>query len=130
MEGCASKTELFGGSRQRRRGRKGGDAQNDVVLGVDLFLQIHLSSIGSDGLLGQIEIAPARDFVGEQLTAAQVQFAQDPFSQRQIKQVVGMVLNFERAVTQKTEIPDLSRIGQIDQNGNSLPRLRRKNCAQ
>ena len=77
----AAEAVLLGEGGQRRGGGVGGDAEDDVVLRIDVLLQADFAAFGRDGAVGQIEIAAAGDFVGEEIAAGQFEFLESALLQ-------------------------------------------------
>ena len=122
----AAKSVFFGERRQRRGGRIGRDAKNDVVMGINLPLQIQFPPGGVKGRGGQIEVAAAGDLVGEQIAACQLQFRQPAVFQSLIKHIIRVALDGQALVLEEREIRDPARVRQVDENGDALPGFRER----
>ena len=118
-----AKSELLRERRERRGGRVGRDAEENVEVRINVFREADLASLGSPGGVGQVQVAAAGDLVGEHLPAAKTQFRQDPVLQALVEHVVRVTLNGQRGVLQKGESCDLLRIRQVDQDADALARF-------
>ena len=89
----APEAVLFGKGGEWRRGRVGRDAENDVVVRVNILFQTDYASIGRVGLIGEIEVAAACDFVGIHLAAAESEFRKCAGAEWLVEEVYGVFLN-------------------------------------
>ena len=123
----AAEAEALGEGGEGGRGGEGGDTKNEVELRVDVALQADFASVGSDRLVGQIEIAAAGDFVGEKFAAGHVQALEAAFIQAAIENFVGVALDIEGGIFQEGEIDHVLRVFQVDQDGHAFASLGFKN---
>ena len=111
---------LLGKSGEWRRGGIGRDAENDVVVRVDILLQTDCASLGRAGLIGEVEVAAACDFVGIHLAATESEFGKCAVTERLQEELHGVSLNREFWIFQKGEVLYLRCIREVDQNTNFL----------
>src|SRR4029077_1997286 len=120
VERRSAKTVLFRFFSQRSCCRKRRNAQNDIVNRVDIAFQTDLLTLGGDGSIPQDEIAPAGDFVGKNLSAAQVELL-DRFVLQSVIEIGDRIpLDREIGILQKLEVDDVLGILKINKDADFL----------
>ena len=120
VERGASEAVLLGEGCERCRGGIGRDAENDVVVRVYILLQADHTALGCVGVVWEIEVAAAGDFVGIHFAATESEFGQCSVAERLEEELYGVFLNREFWVLQKSEVLDVRCIREVDQNANFL----------
>ena len=123
MQGRAAEVVLFGEGGEGRGGRVGRDAEDEVVIRVDILFQAETSAVGREGLVGQVEIAAAGDLVGEEIAAGEVQFLEGAVLKAAVEDLVGMALDGEGGVFEEGEIGDVEGVLEVDEDGNAFSAL-------
>ena len=95
MKRGAPEAVLFGKGGEWCRGRVGRDAENDVVVRVNILLQTDHASLGRVGLIGEVKVAAACDLVGIHLAATEPEFRQCAVAEWFIEELHGVFLNRE-----------------------------------
>ena len=121
VERGTSEAVLLGKGGKRRRGGVGRDAENDVVVRVDILLQTDYASVGCVGVVWEVEVAAACDFIGIHLAATESEFCQCAVAERLEEELHRVFLNREFWIFQKGEVLDVRCIWEVDQNANLLP---------
>ena len=130
MQRRAAEAVLLGERRQRRGRRVRRDAEDQVVIRINIALQAQFAPGGVHREVGQVEVAAAGDLVGEHLAAGQAEFCEDAVAQALVKSVVGDALDGQLGIGQKSVILHAVRVLEVDQHGDPLAGRRRKNGAQ
>ena len=123
MQGRAAESVLLRKSRQRGGRREGRDAEDDVVVRVDILGEAHLFALGSEGLVGEVEVAAAGKLISEDLPARETHLCKDLGVERLVERLNGVLLNRERRILQESVVLDLGGIFQIDQDAEALAGL-------
>ena len=124
MEGRAAEPVLLCKSRERGRRREGRDAEDDVVVGIDILGEADLLSGGVKGLVRKVKVASARKLVGEDFSAGEAHGGQDRVVQGLVERLDCMLLDGQGGILQEGEVLHVGRILQIDQNAEALPGFR------
>ena len=69
VQGGTAETVLLGRSGERGGGRIGGNAENKIVVRIDVLFETELATVRRKRLIGQIQVAPARKLVSINLAA-------------------------------------------------------------
>ena len=120
VESRSAKAVFFRLCRQRSCCRKSRDAQNDVVNRIDIAFQTDLPTLGSNGSIGQVEIAPASDLVGKNLSALQVELLHRLVLQSMVEIRDRISLDREVGILQKLEVDDVIGILKINEDADLL----------
>lgn len=124
MQGGSTEFVLFRKSRQRRGRRVGRNTKDDVVVGINFLLEADHRSIGRHGLVGEVEVAAAGDFVGVDAAALQAEFLHDAGVKRLVEKVYRVRLDRQLRVFEKGKILHLRAVGQVDEDAYPLARAR------
>ena len=119
----AAEAVLFGGRGERRGRRVGRDAEDEIVIRIDVLLEAELATIGGVGLVGQVEIAAAGHFVGVDLAAFEAELVEDAVFQTLVEDIVRFFLHGEAGVLQEFEVLDIARVFEVDEDADALAGL-------
>ena len=126
----APEPEMFRVRRQRRGRRVGRDAEDDVVVRVNVAGQTERASIGRKRLVRQFAVAAAGDFVSEQVAVFQPQFPEHAAAQHLVKILHRVPLDRPFRIGEKLKIAHVARVFEIDQNADALAGFRVENGAE
>ena len=120
MQGSAAEFVLLRERGERRGGRVGRNAKDDVVVGIDVLFEAHGGAFGRHCLVGEVKVAAAGDFVGEDSAALESELLHDAGMKRLVEKVHRVRLDREFGVFKKLEILHPRGIGQVDENADAL----------
>ena len=123
VEGGAAEAVLLGRSGEGSGGRVGGDAENDIILGIDILFEGEPAALGVDDEVVHVEIAAPGFFVGVQFSPGQAEIFAHPVVEALIKNVVGVFLDGEGGVFEKGEVLHLRGVVEVNQDAGTLPLL-------
>jgi len=126
VEGGTAKAILFGKGGQRGSGREGGDAEDDVVVWIDIALQTEAFAGHVCALVGHIQIAAAGLCVGEHFAALEDQLVHDAVVQTLVKVLIGAALDGAVWVIQEGHVFCLCETGQVNEDADAAAKSRLK----
>ena len=130
MQRRPAESVLLGEGRQRRGRRVGRDAENQVVIRIDVAFEAELGALCVHHEVRQVEVAAAGDLISEHLAAGEVQLGEDAVFETFVERLVRDLLDRELGVVQKGVILHPLRVLEIDQHGDPLAGLRVEHGAQ
>lgn len=118
VEGGTAEAEFFGVGGEGGGGGEGGDAEDDVVVGVDIFFEAHFDAFHVDAEVGHIEVAAGGLCVGEHVSAFESEFFEDTVVEAFVEVVVGLALDFALGVGEEGHAARLGEVREVDEDAN------------
>ena len=88
---------------------------------IDVLFQAHGGALGCHCLIGEVKVAAAGNFVGEDAAALESEFLHDAGMKRFVEKVYRVRLDREFGAFEEVKILHSCGIGQVDQDTNPLP---------
>ena len=93
-----------------------GDAEDDVVLGIDVFFKGEMIPVNVDCEVIEIEVTASGGSVGVEVSPGQGERFLGSVVQPLIKNIVGILLNGEVGIFQEGKILHAGRVVEVDEN--------------
>jgi hypothetical protein len=120
VQSSPAKTVFLGVGGQRSRRGVGRDTENDVVGRINVPFETDLFAFRRDSEIGEVEVAAAGDFIGEDVTSGETKFLHRPTLKSLIKMSDRISLDREIGILQKLEVDDVAGIFKIDEDADFL----------
>ena len=118
MQGRTTEAVLLRKRRKRRSGGKGRDAEDDVVVRINVLLETQFFASHIHTEVRQIEVAARRLRVGKHFAACQCQLFSHAILQPQMKVLMCSLLDGPRRIFQERIILGFSEIWQVDKDAD------------
>ncbi len=120
MERRPTEAVLLGKRGERGGGRVGGDAEDEIVVGVNIALQRELPAVRRERGVGEVEVAAAGDLVGKKFPPFEVELGEAAVAEAFVKHFVSVPLDGERRVVEEGKVLHRARVGEVDEDADAL----------
>lgn len=131
MKGGAAEAEFFAFGCERSGGGEGGNAENDVVVGVNIAVEGELFAVGVPDFVGEVEVGAVGGAVGEHFAAGHTEFAHDALLESEVEFFMSFFLDGEAVVLEEGEIFDqIGGLIEVSEDANAAALGGREDLAE